>query len=247
MRLGVIAAYSISFMVGGFFTWTGWPEAILWSIAVLLWVLLLVVYIREVRRAEHRGSFVVRNLQLPLLLVAPAFMLLVWLPVASFVLVVLAYVLELRRHSAGDGFAFSFGLVLFVGVFAALSMVEIEDDEPNSSLRTPSDALYWAFGSLLRINYGRSLNPETSDGRVLATVVGVCAVLAASLFTAQVISWVVGSRKDEKEETPADDADLRTEVAALREEIAALRSVLGSAASDEPPRAAADHSTAGPV
>lgn len=237
VRLGVIAAYSITFMVGGFFTWTGWPDVVLWTVAVALWVLLLGSYVREVRGAERRGAFIVRNLQVPLLLVAPAFMLVVWLPVAAFVLVILAYVLELRRHSAGDGFAFSFGLVLFVGVFAALSMVEIEDDEPNSSLRTPSDALYWAFGSLLRINYGRSLNPETSDGRVLATVVGVCAVLAASLFTAQVISWVVGSRKDEKDEATTDD-DLRAEVAGLREEIAALRSVLGGTAPDVHPGAA---------
>ena len=89
----------------------------------------------------------------------------------------------------------SFGLVLFVGVFAGLSMVEVEYEAPNSNLTTPSDAIFWAFASLLRINYGKALSPVTEEGRILATVVGICAMLGASLFTAQVVNWVVGAKE----------------------------------------------------
>lgn len=95
--------------------------------------------------------------------------------------------------------------------------------------------------------------PETSDGRVLATVVGICAVLGASLFTAQVIKWVVGSeRREERErqehtlasdvvdpaDTPVVDQPWQAvlaELAGLRAELAELRAVLGPATSPDGP------------
>lgn len=246
VRLGLIAVYSIAMMWGGFFDWSGTTETVLWSVAAILWVTILVLFVREVRAADHPWRHLGTHLSLPLLLVAPAFLWLTWLPVAAFLLVVVAYVLELRHHSAGDGFLFSFGLVLFIGVFAGLSMVEIENDSPTSSLRSPSDAIFWSFASLLRINYGKALSPETTDGRVLATVVGVCAVLGASLFTAQVITWVVGSRSAEEAEREAEDsarqeedraardeqaAAVLAELAEVRAELAALRAALA----DRPP------------
>lgn len=231
-RLLLIATYSITMMWGGFFDWAGWTETILWGVAGILWIVLLVGYVRQVLRSSDRTQFVLRHLAVPLLLIAPAFMWLTWVPVVTFVLVVIAYVIELRDHSAGDGFLFSFGLVIFVGVFAGLSMVEIEDEADTSTLKSPSDAIFWAFASLLRINYGKTISPVTNDGRVLATVVGICAILGASLFTAQVITWVIGSQKKDQDESEAQDEaaedPVRAELAEIRAELAALRAELGS-------------------
>ena len=247
MRLGLIGVYSIVFMWGGFFDWNGWAETVLWSLAAVLWIVIAVIFVRELVRNDRRTHHVVIHPSLPILLVAPAFLWLTWQPVVAFVLVVVAYIVELRNHSAGNAFLFSFGLVLFIGLFAGLSMVEIESESSESSLRTPGDALFWAFASVLRINYGRSISPVTSDGRVLATVVGVCAVLAASLFTAQVVGWLLGSKRHEAERAhegnegapdPSspptavsyDDREaivvLTNEVKALRAEIAELRTQL---------------------
>lgn len=237
LRLGLIGAYSIVFMWGGFFDWAGWAETVLWSVGAVLWVVIAVILVREVRRADHRLRYLALNPSLVLLLVAPAFLWLTWMPLVAFVLVVVAYVLDLRHHSAGDGFLFSFGLVLFVGVFAGLSMVEVEYEEPESTLDTPSDAIFWAFASLLRINYGKAFSPVTQEGRLLATVVGVCAVLCASLFTAQVVKWLVGEKKqDDRHDDAMEEAmeaaeegagerhdAVLAELAAIRAELAALR------------------------
>jgi hypothetical protein len=249
-RLALIAVYSIVFMWGGFFDWAGWTETILWSLGAVLWIVIAVVFVREIVRSERTLHHIRVHPSLPLLLVAPAFLWITWMPIGAFILVVVAYVLELRHHSAGDGFLFSFGLVLFIGVFAGLSMVEVESEDNESSLRTPSDAIFWAFASLLKINYGRALTPQTDDGRILATVVGICAILGASLFTAQVVSWVVGSKRDkeEAEEEEADegaeegaelagtdrDAAILAELAAIRGELADLRSRLGAPAAPPP-------------
>ena len=202
LRLGLIAAYSVVFMCGGFFDWAGWAETILWSLGVVLWIAVATMLVRELMSRDRRLRHVAVNPSLVLLLVAPAFLWLTWMPLAAFMLVVVAYVLDLRNHSAGDGFLFSFGLVLFVGVFAGLSMVEVEYENPESNLDTPSDAIFWAFASLLRINYGKALSPVTEEGRILATVVGICAVLCASLFTAQVVKWLVGTKAEERRRRP---------------------------------------------
>jgi len=235
-RLTIIAAYSILFMWGGFFEWAGRTELVLWTAFAILWALILVIFVREAMASPRRLQFVINRAAFPLLLIAPLFLLFTRMPIVSFLIVVVAYVLELRYHSAGDGFVFSFGLVLFVGVFAGLSMVEIENEQNSgSALRSPQDALFWAFASLLRINYGASLAPQTHDGRVLATVVGVCAVLGASLFTAQVVSWVVGSRRDretyaEMEGTPIPSgsapADVNTQLAEIRKDLAMIKAQL---------------------
>jgi hypothetical protein len=214
-------------------------------------VVIAAVLVRELVRSDRTLQHVRVHPSLPLLLIAPAFLWLVWMPVAAFILVVFAYVLELRHHSAGDGFLFSFGLVLFIGVFAGLSMVEVESENSDSSLRSPSDAIFWAFASLLKINYGKALTPQTDDGRILATVVGVCAILGASLFTAQVVSWVVGSDKagrrasDPEGGPPAEpvagtsteaDGRILAELALLRAEVSALRhEVAGQGRATEDP------------
>jgi hypothetical protein len=128
-----------------------------------------------------------------------------------------------------------------VGVLAALTMVELENDNPASEFTGPSDALYWAFGGLLRINTGRSYSATTEDGRFMVIVVTVCGVIAASMFTARLVSWIVGTGQARR---PAD-VDLPAaagsdEVAELRAEIQELRSQLrgraeGAAAAEEPP------------
>lgn len=249
LRLGLIAAYSVVFMWGGFFDWAGWAETVLWSLGVVLWIAVATLLVRELVTSDHRLRHVALNPSLVLLLVAPAFLWLTWMPLAAFMLVVIAYVLDLRNHSAGDGFLFSFGLVLFVGVFAGLSMVEVEYENPESNLDTPSDAIFWAFASLLRINYGKAFSPVTEEGRILATVVGICAVLCASLFTAQVVKWLVGTKAEEREaaavaaeEEAAEeeaaqslalagrDQAILDELAAIRSELALLRSRVGEPA-----------------
>lgn len=239
LRLGLIAGYSVVFMWGGFFDWAGWAETVLWGLGAVLLVAVAALLVREVLSRDRRLRHVAVNPSLVLLLIAPAFLWLTWMPLVAFLLVVVAYVLDLRNHSAGDGFLFSFGLVLFVGVFAGLSMVEVEYEDPESNLSAPSDAIFWAFASLLRINYGKAFSPVTDEGRILATVVGICAVLCASLFTAQVVKWLVGTKADAEEATAAEaaadehaespasagrDQAILDELAAIRAELALLRS-----------------------
>lgn len=219
-RLVFIAVYAVAFIAAGFGHWSQPVFIVEYIIVSVLWLVLLAFFVVELRRSAKPLAFAKENPAIPLLLLSPLFLFLNW-DAIWFVMVIAAYIFELRRHSAGDGFTFSFALIAFVGLLAALTMVELENDNPNSQFKTPSDAVYWAFGGLLRINTGRSYTPMTDDGRFLATTVAVCGVIAASMFTARLVSWVVGERRPEETDEPSESADddLRAQVAALQAEV----------------------------
>lgn len=192
------------------------------AIGVVLWVVLLGRYVWVLATAADRRAAFWRHIYYPLLLLAP--LLILPDPPGFLVFTVLiAYILQLRTVTAGRAFAFSFALVVFVAIVSSAAMVVAEEDYPESSLRDWPTALSWSFVSLLRVGDWAVGRPVSDDGRLLAIVVGICAVLAASLFTAQIIRWVTGDHQGEDGGVSAgDQADVAREIARLREAVVAL-------------------------
>ncbi|MCB0920572.1 MAG: hypothetical protein E6Q91_03280 [Actinobacteria bacterium] len=220
-RLAFISVYSLTIIIAGFGHWGPSTVRVLNAVVAVLWVLLLIMWIRQVRDQTGRFSFVLRHPALPMLLIAPLFLILFWDPV-WFIVIVVAFILELRQLSAGDGFTFSFVLILFVGVMSGLTMVELENNQQSSGIHGLGDAFGWAFGGLLHIDTGNDFAPTTSDGKFLGVVVSVCGILAASMFTAKLVAWILGN-----EESPSDESVLTAEDAeALRAEVAELRATV---------------------
>ncbi len=218
-RLAFISVYCLTIIIAGFGHWGPSTVRILNAIVAVLWGLLLITWIRQVRGQTGRRTFVLRHPALPMLLIAPLFLILFWDPI-WFILIVVAFILELRKLSAGDGFTFSFVLIVFVGVMSALTMVELENNQQSSGIHGPGDAFVWAFGGLLHVDTGTDFVPTTADGKFLGVVVSVCGILAASMFTAKLVAWILGDEKN----SPAEGSALTTEVAqALRTEVAELR------------------------
>ena len=193
-------------------------------IGAALWLVLLVLYLRLLVTSEDRLAAFWQNVYYPLLLLAP--LLILPEPPGFLIFTVLvAYILQLRTVTAGRAFAFSFGLIVTVAILTSVAMVVAEEDYPESTLRDWPTALTWSLVSLLRVGDWAVGRPVSEDGRLLAIVVGICAVLAASLFTAQIIRWVTGTEREDKQDGPqslTEPADVATELARLREAVAAL-------------------------
>jgi len=228
-RLAYISVYCLTIIAAGFGHWSLSTVRIMNAVVAILWVVLLITWIRQVRGQTGRLAFVLRHPALPMLLIAPLFLILFWDPI-WFILIVVAFILELRQLSAGDGFTFSFVLIVFVGVMSGLTMVELENNQQGSGIHGPGDAFGWAFGSLLHIDTGNDFAPTTADGKFLGVVVSVCGILAASMFTAKLVAWILGDDKksaDEGAALSAEDAEaLRTEIAELRETVSRLNQTI---------------------
>jgi hypothetical protein len=163
-RLAFISVYSLTIIIAGFGHWGPSTVRILNAIVAVLWVLLLIMWIRQVRGQTGRFSFVLRHPALPMLLIAPLFLILFWDPI-WFIVIVVAFILELRQLSAGDGFTFSFVLIVFVGVMSGLTMVELENNQQSSGIHGPGDAFVLGFRrSAAHRHWERTSRPPRRTG-----------------------------------------------------------------------------------
>jgi hypothetical protein len=218
VRLTVIAGFGLIVLVLDDLHLGDVFDVVLTVVMVVLWAVLLADLIELLVRYPDRKATLRSHLGYPLLLAAPFFIGpdLQW---AVLLLLLVGYLLELRDFAAGRAFVFSFGLVIFVAAASTLAMVLVERTAENSKLRDVGEASAWVLSTLLRLPGFRPQQPVTQDGRLLGLVVGVCAVLAASFLTAQLVTWVVGSQSNHAAEDEAAQAHL----AALTTELASLR------------------------
>lgn len=235
-RLALVAGYSLLLLSIDAMHFEAQVDGVLIGLVGVAWLAILATYWLGLARATSKRDYALAHLGTPLLLVAP----LAVVPDTSWVLLFIlltAYVLELRTFAAGRGFAFSLGLVAFVIVLATGVMSYVEREDPESALSDVGASAAWTFATIFRLRASVG-NPQTEDGQTLALVVGVCALLAASLFTAQIVTWVTGSSRDKGKKSETSP-ELLAEIAALREAVDRLADERsaddGSRRKDAPP------------
>lgn len=212
--LALVAAYSLLLLAIDAMHFEPQVDWALIGLTAVAWIAIVLTYVRGLARASTRRSYGLSHLGTPLLIAAPLVVIPAdtsWLPL---IILLTAYILELRNLTAGQGFLFSLGLVAFVIVLATAVMSFVESEDPESSLDDVGASAGWTLATLFRLRapFG---DPQTEDGKILSLVVGICALLAASLFTAQLVTWVTGSGRD-KERKSDPSAEILAEIAALR-------------------------------
>ena len=130
---------------------------------------------------------------------------------------------EVRDHLSLDRANGTFGVVTlisaFATIFATLAVLALETT-PDANIRTPGDALWWAFCTITTIGYGDHY-PVTTAGRVVAVILVVSGLRVFGTFTAYIASFFVG-RGQHREETEIQH--LTAEIGKLREKIELLDS-----------------------
>src|SRR5579872_6160883 len=124
----------------------------------------------------------------------------------------------IHRRSDGAFFAIALLSVLMV-LFSSIAILQFET-AAGSNIRTPQDALWWAFTTITTVGYGDKF-PVTTEGRMIAAVLMTAGVGLFGSFTGLMASWILRpARKDQEQDS---------ELARLREEIAAIRRQLATA------------------
>ncbi len=105
-------------------------------------------------------------------------------------------------------------------IFSSIAVLNLET-APDSNIKNPEDALWWAFTTISTVGYGDKF-PVTTGGRIVAVLLitagvglfGVSTAFIASLFVVQ-----------NNEETESEVKMLIKEVRSLRAELEALNLV----------------------
>lgn len=187
-------------------------ERVMWGI----WALFAADYVYRLLIARHKKRFFVSHL-FDLIVVA--------LPMARGlrVLRVLAIFRLLNRSDSrairGQIWAYVVTVMVFVGLVAALAILDAERNAPDSLITTFPDALWWAVTTMSTVGYGDTF-PVTAEGRLIAAGMMVGGVALLGVVTGTIASWFV-ERLNGAEDSV--DQELLKEVKQLRGELEELR------------------------
>lgn len=120
--------------------------------------------------------------------------------------------LLLRRRAENAFLAASLAALMLI-TFCSIAVLHFETD-PESNIKSPDDAIWWAFATITTVGYGDRY-PVTVEGRCTAAILMAAGVGLFGTFSGFLAAWFIGPQ--EKENVNSDVAALRIEIAALRE------------------------------
>ncbi|GAA5125540.1 ion transporter [Luteolibacter yonseiensis] len=100
----------------------------------------------------------------------------------------------------------------------SMCILKLEEGNPNSNIKSPSDALWWSIVTITTVGYGDRY-PVSDEGRIVAAVLMIAGVGLFGTFTGFIASmFVEPDIKREEDEVQG----LTRQIQALREEIRAI-------------------------
>ena len=199
--------------------WTGAPDAVHEALRLLNLTLWTVFVADLAIRAWLSGKpvgYVVRH---------PIDLLLILLPMLRPLRVLRVFtamqmlIRQGGRVSIGKTLAGAAGAALLLMFIAAVAMLDSERGNPEATIQTFGDALWWSAATVATVGYG-DVYPVTLVGRWVAFTLMLVGISLIGVVTASIAAWFVG-RGD------AGESDLVAEIRALRGEVAQLREERG--------------------
>jgi voltage-gated potassium channel len=117
--------------------------------------------------------------------------------------------------------------LLLVAV-AALAVLDAERGQPDSTIHTYPDALWWAVVTITTVGYG-DFSPATTEGRLVAVAMMIGGIGLLGFVTGSVTSWIVdriAAGDKATQATRQDVISLLEEIRRLRSEVADLRATV---------------------
>jgi voltage-gated potassium channel len=119
----------------------------------------------------------------------------------------------------------TFGTVALISIvlviFSSIAILHFEDS-PESNIKTPSDAMWWAFVTITTVGYGDKF-PLTHEGRIIAAVLMTAGVGLFGTFTAYVATFFLEAEHKQEE---SEIKQLIKEVRGLKSKLEAIESRL---------------------
>lgn len=120
----------------------------------------------------------------------------------------IAFIIARRSRAAFSAAAL---ISILMTIFGSIAIMQFEV-VPESNIKTPDDALWWAFVTMTTVGYG-DIYPVTPGGRLLAALLMITGVGLFGTFTGFIASWFL---EVEQSETESGIETLRGEVRELR-------------------------------
>lgn len=163
----------------------------------VLWAIFVADYLIRLLLAEHKWTFVKRNVLSLVVVALPAFgplRLLLILP--AFNTLQRTGRMALRGRIA----TYVASSVIMVVVIGSLAMLDVERGAPGATISSFGDAIWWSFITLTTVGYG-NYSPVTTMGRVIAVGMMLAGIGLLSVVTSYLASWLVSKVSEDKART----------------------------------------------
>ncbi len=128
------------------------------------------------------------------------------------------YLVHYRAHGAFFGVAL---LSILLVLFSSIAILQFETTA-DGNIRTPQDALWWAFTTITTVGYGDKF-PVTTEGRMVAAILMTAGVGMFGSFTGLIASWLLAPTKKDVEQD-SELVKLRARVEVIHQRLASSSS-----------------------
>jgi voltage-gated potassium channel len=192
---------------------------------VVIWLIFLVEFLIELALAAPKLRFLRTHWLVAITVVVPFFRVLQVFRVLRAVGLV-TFFIGFKRGSdilrsifQGTGFVYVALISIGVLLLSAAALYYVEIDQLQSSIKSYGDALWWLSAGVTQIN--AQGEPTSAEGRLIGFAVGAYGLGVFGYVTGAIASFLLGTRRQIKEEERETRAILR-EIKQLREELQVL-------------------------
>jgi voltage-gated potassium channel len=185
-----------------------WLDILMWT----TWGLFAADYLARLVLARHRWLFVRRHVFDLVVILLP---MVRQLRALRLITVLVALNRQVRGGFRGRISVYVGGATALVSFAAALAVYDAERRQPDASITSFGDALWWTITTISTVGYGDRY-PVTWEGRLVAGLLMVAGIALLGTVTAAIASWFVEKVHE------VEDAEQRTQVE-LNEVMAELR------------------------
>ena len=120
--------------------------------------------------------------------------------------IILQYANNQKGESAFLAVSFLSGILIIIG---SITIYELESGLEGSTIKTASDAMWWAFVTMTTVGYG-DYYPVSDLGRIIASILMICGVGLFGTFTGFVGSWFLSGQEEDIERLDENIDELKT-------------------------------------
>ena len=189
-------------------------------VITITWAMFAVDYVGRLVLADHRWRWFYRHLLDLAIVILPALR-----PLRLLRLVVLLAIFQriAGRTLRGQVVVYVAGTTLILIFVGSLAVFDAERHEPNATITSFGDAVWWACSTITTVGYG-DMAPVSLAGRCIAVAVMVGGIALLGTVTATLASWIVQRVAEEvAEEDEANQAATRQQVEVLTGQLAEMR------------------------
>jgi voltage-gated potassium channel len=96
-------------------------------------------------------------------------------------------------------------------ILASIAILQFEGDHSQANIRTPEDAVWWAYATVTTVGYGDRY-PVTTEGRLVGAVLMIGGIGVYGVIAGAIAAWFLGPQKQIEQSAQAEPPPMKQDL-----------------------------------